>query len=413
MTDLSILVINQYYRPDVASSGQLLAELCQFLCETGISVDVVTGQPSYTSGSQETLPHEDLLGVQVHRVSLGQSVGRTTIGTRLMGYIKFLWRSWRLSKSIASLNKPNIVLTLSNPPIVGLIGGLVAKTHGIPYVYVLYDIHPDILLLTNWIKLPFPIVAIWNRINSIIFRYATIIIVPSESMRTTLVEKKNIPQSKIKIIPNWARPEISSNSSAQINKSEIGMNDQDLLFIYAGNIGIMQQLDPILDAASLLKDKPIKFLFLGDGTGKPHMEERVSNENLSHVSFLPYQPEDTFTQLIKLSDACFVTLEPGLDAYSAPSRAYTFMSAGSALITIMEPSSELAKLVTSYECGWNVTTGKELARLLTNLLDKRDELVDRGKRSADLYLSHYKKSTIMQQYVSLIHQLCIEKNKVK
>ena len=63
MTSKTILVINQYYRPDVASSGQLLSELCEFLYSECINVHVVTGQPSYTTGAPAGLSEQLLNGV--------------------------------------------------------------------------------------------------------------------------------------------------------------------------------------------------------------------------------------------------------------------------------------------------------------------------------------------------------------
>ena len=92
MNNRTILVINQYYRPDVASSGQLLAELCEFLSSGGITVHVVTGQPSYTTDAHPAPKEELLNGVIVHRVSLGKSIGKNNMATRFAGYCKFLWR---------------------------------------------------------------------------------------------------------------------------------------------------------------------------------------------------------------------------------------------------------------------------------------------------------------------------------
>ena len=93
-------------------------------------------------------------GVIIHRVSLGKSIGKTTLITRFAGYLKFMLRAWISARKIARKTNPDAVMTLSNPPIVGLIGGFVAKTQKIPFVYVLYDIHPDILIATKWMKLP-------------------------------------------------------------------------------------------------------------------------------------------------------------------------------------------------------------------------------------------------------------------
>ena len=397
----NLLIINQYYKPDVASSGQLLGDLCEFLCSEGMNIHVITGQPSYTTNAQTTAKFEVLNGVYVHRVPMGTSVGRKTLTTRILGYLRFLWGSWRLSFSIARDIQPDIILTLSNPPFVGLIGKTLAKRLKKPYLYVLYDIHPDILLATKWVKIPLFAIKLWGCINSTIFKTTTKIIVPSESMKSTLLNK-HVPADKVIVIPNWARPEINQDDLPRLTKADLGVPEENVLLLYAGNIGIMQQLDPILDAAVELQKQPITFLFIGEGTSKDRLMLRVREENLTNVIFLSYQPELRFAQIVSLSDSCFVTLLPGLDAYSAPSRAYTFLSAATSIITIMPESSELSQLVTSNECGWNVSNSEQLTNLLTRLMLNKDQYEMKGIRARDLYWNNYQENLIMKKYAKVI-----------
>lgn len=402
MINSTILVINQYYRPDVASSGQLLAELCEFLSSSSITIHVITGQPSYTSDAPSVLPEEISNGVIIHRVSLGNSIGKNTLITRFSGYLKFLLRSCILATKIARKTNPDVVMTLSNPPLVGLIGGFVAKRRKIPFVYVLYDIHPDILIATRWMNIPQIILKLWHLVNYVIFRSAATIIVPSETMKATLVNSKSLNGDKIHVIPNWARPEIKPQLYPTSIKQNIGIPPQEIMLLYAGNIGIMQQLDPILDAACKLRKTPLHFVFIGEGEKKEELVERVRLEGLVNVHFLPYQPEEQFAQIVLESDACFVTLLPGLDSYSAPSRAYTFLSAGTAIITIMPNDAELAKLITAEQCGWNVTTSDQLAQLLENLSHNRDEYILKGNNAQSLYSDHYKEHIIMERYLKIL-----------
>ena len=402
MNNRTILVINQYYRPDVASSGQLLAELCEFLSSGGITVHVVTGQPSYTTDAHPAPKEELLNGVIVHRVSLGKSIGKNNMATRFTGYCKFLWGSWILSRKVARTTNPNLVITLSNPPIVGLLGGILAKTRKIPFIYILYDIHPDILIATKWMNIPRILIRAWNYTNSFIFKCATTIIVPSSAMKATLIDQKSLTEDKIKVIANWARPEVKDQGFSTSIKTKLGIPQDHVMVLYAGNIGIMQQLDPILDAAIRLSKMPIHFLFLGEGEKKSELIQRVTEQKLTKVHFLPYQPEQQFSQIVLESNACFVTLQPGLDAYSAPSRAYTFLSAGTAIITLMHEDTELAKLITNEQCGWNVVNGDQLCQLLENLLENPDEYDTKGNRAKKLYLDNYHESIIMDLYLQVI-----------
>lgn len=402
MTKRTIVVINQYYRPDIASSGQLLAELCEHLSSQGLTVHVITGQPSYTPDAPTAPECELLNGVTIHRVSLGKSIGKNTLSTRISGYCKFLWRSCVLTHKVTREANPQLIMTLSNPPIIGLVGGLVAKRRKIPFIYVLYDIHPDILIATKWMTIPKIFIKVWNISNSLIFRWATKIIVPSSTMKTTLVSSKSINPDKIRVIPNWARPEIKGQSSGTSTRSNLEIPQEHTVVLYAGNIGIMQQLDPILDAAYNLRKMPIHFLFIGEGEKKAELVLRANQEELTKVHFLPYQTEKQFAQIVLDSNACFVTLQPGLDAYSAPSRAYTFLSAGTPIISLMPEDTELAKLITSKECGWNVTNSDHLTQLLEYLLDNPDEYRTKGNHAQKLYFANYEESIVMGQYLKVI-----------
>jgi len=402
MTPKTILVINQYYRPDVASSGQLLSELCEFLHSAGINVHVVTGQPSYTTDASPVLSDEMLNGVQIHRVHMGSSTGKANLRIRCIGYFRFMLGAWYLSKKVSRINHPDAVITLSNPPTVGLIGRMISKKHKVPYIYVLYDIHPDILTTTNWIRLPNTVIKLWHFINSIIFKSATKIIVPSHTMKNTLVHFKSLDEQKITVIPNWARPEIKVSDVSYAIRSKFNIPKDHTILLYAGNIGIMQQLDPIIDAAYNLLGKPIHFLFLGEGESKSALIEKANTAQLSNITFLSYQPEEDFAQIVAESNACIVSLQAGLDAYSAPSRAYTFLSAGKPLITLMPETSELAVLVRNNSCGWNATDSDKLTTLLQTLITTPEEYGIRGQNAAKLYRTKFGRTIIMNQYLNEI-----------
>ncbi|HDN19620.1 MAG TPA: glycosyltransferase WbuB [Candidatus Acetothermia bacterium] len=397
-----LLVVNQYYAPDLASTGQLAAEICGYLAKRGVEAHVVTAQPCYTASSPEAPLYEAVNGVHVHRVPMGRLRGRERMVVRVAGYLRFLWGAWRMARKLAKSERPDVVLTFHNPPFVGLIGAYLAHKYGARFVYAPYDIHPDILVATRWTFLPRPIIWLWERLNRWILRSAETVVVLGEGMRRTLVEGKGVPLDKVKVIPTWGRPELKPMSHKQPIRGELGISEGELLLLYSGNMGIMHPLDPILDAAALLRGEPVRFLFVGDGAKRQHLVKRVEKEGLDQVSFLPFQPEDRFIQLVAASDACLVALEPGLERLAVPSRAYTFLSAGRPLITIMAPEADIARLVTEQGCGWNVTTGEELAELIRQLLSERQELVRRGERARAVYEERFQRERVLEQYARII-----------
>ena len=397
-----LLVVNQYYAPDLASSGQYLAELCEAFAESGMEVHAVASQPSYTDGAVPAPEFEVLNGVNVHRVSVGDSVGRERMRTRVSGYAKFMFNAWRKADALARTLAPDIVLTFSNPPTVGLIGARVSRKYGARYVYVLYDIHPDVVMATGFAKLPPPVVWAWNRMNRFILRRADTIVVPGRAMVDTLVEKKGITRDRVKVIPNWGRPEVGFAKQSESLRRELGVAEGELMLLYAGNIGILQQLDPILDAAREVRDEGVKFVFLGDGARREELTNRAVREGMTNVSFLGYQPEERFRSILTSADACLVTLQPGMDRLSAPSRAYTFLSAGRPLVVMMPPDSELAQMVSETKTGWNVLDGQELANLARTLKGNLREIEQHGENASALYNQRFTKSRVSQEYIKLL-----------
>lgn len=397
-----LLVINQYYAPDVASTGQLAAEICSSLARQGFEVHVVTGQPSYTVSSPKAPRFEVLDGVHVHRVPMGRFRGRERMMVRFGGYLRFMWGAWRMAREIVKTERPDSVFTFHNPPFIGLIGAYLARHYQLRYTYALYDIHPDILIATRWTFLPRPLVWLWERLNHWVFSEADAVIVLGEGMKRTLVEGKGVPSEKVHVIPTWGRPELEPAPRNQPIRDELGIVDEELLLLYSGNMGLMHPLDPILDAAAELQGFPVRFLFVGDGTKRQHLVRRVENEKLNSVTFLPFQPEDRFIQLVAASDACLVALEPGLEELAVPSRAYTFLSAGRPLLTIMAPDADIARLVTEECCGWNVTDGPELAGLIRSLLEDPGELVRRGQQARAVYEARFQRAKIIQEYVDVL-----------
>jgi colanic acid biosynthesis glycosyl transferase WcaI len=400
---MNLLVINQYYAPDIASTGQLAAELCESLASQGFELHVVTGRPSYSSVSPEALAFEIRNGVQVHRASIWFK-GREHLTARIFGYLQFLWGAWWKARRLVKGESFDAVVTFHNPPFVGWLGAILASKHRIPFVYVLYDIHPDVLLATGW-KLPWLLVKAWEGVHRYILGKATFVIVLGQAMKETLM-KKGVADEKIITIPLWGRPELQPLTWEQVLtvRKELGIDEKSLLLLYAGNMGIMHPLDALLDAATALKSEPVYFLFIGEGVKRPQLVSRATREGLTRVAFLPYQPEGRFAQIVGAADACFVVLQPGLERLAFPSRTFTFLSAGCPLITFMSPEAELAQLVKQNECGWNVMTVEELVTLIRRLLSQPDELAWKKAVAREIYTRYFQREKIVEQYAKVIHE---------
>ena len=399
-----LLVINQYYPPDVASTGRYAAAICSALARHGYEVHVVTGQPSYTAASPRAPNYELLDGVHVHRVSLGPFRGRERLTTRLGGYLLFLWGAWRYARHLLRTRRFNLIITFHNPPFVPVIGASLASRRTIPYVYIPYDIHPDVLVATGW-PIPKPVVWAWDRLNRWIFQQAHAVVVLSDGMKSVLVQNKGVAETKVRVIPLWGLPEFEALPPGDAIRKELGIGTGDLMLLYAGNLGILHPVDPILDAAVNVRDLPVHFVFVGDGVRKQQLAARAQELRLARVHFLPFQPEERFAQFVAAADACIIVLGPGVEQLALPSRAFTFLSAGKPVITLMAPHADIARLITRTGCGWNVSNGEQLAALLRELVRDTAKVKEKGAQARTVYRERFRRAVVLQAYISLVNSL--------
>lgn len=399
-----LLFVNQYYAPDVAASGQIAADLCEGLTKRGFEVHVVAGQPSYRDEVPEQPAEEVLNGVHVYRVAI-RSRGRATMRSRLIGYWTFLRRGSSVAKRIARSIRPDVVVTLSNPPLVGTIGERIAKDLSIPFVYLLHDIHPDALVASGWLRLPKFLVKLWDRAHRKILRKATKVIVLGEGMKGTLVTKKGVDAGRVGVIPLWGRPEIRCGDGAREARRRLSISEDEFVVLHAGNMGIMHPLDPIIDAAKSLQGREVRFVFLGDGPRKAHVAERVQKEGISNVLLLGYVSQNEFLDWVRASDACVVGLEPGMEGLAVPSRAFTFLSAGKPLIATMSPAADVARIAVEGRCGWVAENAEAVRTVIARAIENRSDLREMSANAERTYQTSFARESVLDQYAELFGSL--------
>ncbi len=397
----NVLVLNQYYPPDVASTGQYAADIAAGLARAGAGVQVITAQPSYAASSTNAPAEEVRDGVRIARLPMPRARGRERMLNRVLGYARFLIQARSRARGLTRTGAFDTVVTFHNPPFLGLVGAGLVPRRARRFIFVSYDVHPDALLVAGW-KIPRVLIALWNRINRRIYRKAERIVVLVEGAKRILVEKNGVAAGKIAIIPLWGKPELEPIPPDPEILTELGIPSEALVLLYAGNMGIMHPLESILAAAAELRDANVHFLFLGEGVKRKTLAARAEAEGLSKVRFLPYQPEARFVRILSAADACFVSFGPGMEEITIPSRTYTFLSAGKPIVTIMSPDAEVARLAADSACGWNIASGPELAALALRLAGDRKILARAAVNARAVYVRDYRRDIILDRYVRLI-----------
>ena len=166
------------------------------------------------------------------------------------------------------------------------------------------------------------------------------------------------------------------------------------VLLYAGNYGLYQNFDTILDAAKkLLKAgrRDITFVLVGDGAKRDHIEQRIADEGIANVRLFPFVNAEDFPDLLASANAALVTLEPGAEAVGVPSKFYCILASGRPVIAIMAPTSEVSRVVEEASCGIRVnqqdTTG--LVNAITKLAQSPQMCDTMGKNARNVLESSY------------------------
>ena len=291
---------------------------------------------------------------------------RSTIFHRIITWSLFLLQCLSYLFSRSDIKK---LVLVSNPPFLPILGLFFSKKRRIIFDVIVYDIYPEILRKSGYVKSHSWIFLKWNIINREIYSCANKIFTISNSMKSEI--QKCSPKSRVTVIYPWA----NTNFIKPIPRSKNWfVKKYDLLkkiiILYSGNMGISHDLETVLNVAKNLNNSnpEFHFLFIGDGAKKAKIQSFGNVENLKNITCLPFQNSTVLPFSLTSAHFGVITMEEGSQDLSLPSKTFYQLSAGNALIGISKEGSELDILISENDCGFSVRNGevKELSSYLRN-----------------------------------------------
>jgi glycosyltransferase involved in cell wall biosynthesis len=334
----SILFINRVYPPAEGATGEMLRDLAEGLAKRGWDVQVLVS----------SLPHEPAQstrnGVVITRTGL--AISKKNLILRAIGYAAifpaFFIKALRLPRT-------DFVVTMTDPPMLAVIGPIIAHFKKNQAIHWAQDIYPEVAEELGVLAKGGLLANILRSIStSTLKRYHAVI-----SLGRCMAERlrhRGVPENKIHRIPNWAPPifsiEKNRNPFRKINALE-----GDFVVAYSGNMGMAHEFDAILDAAESLRGHPIVFLMIGGGPRKSEIQSEAIRRNLTNLRFLPHQPKESLSESLSAADAHLVSMKLALCGLVVPSKFYGVLAAGRPCLFIGPPDSEIAQILVESEAG--------------------------------------------------------------
>ncbi len=377
---MKILLMNQFFWPDEAATSQLLTDVARALASRGHEVSVLCAEASY---GVQAASADDPPPVRIHRVK-SIAFARNSIG-RLLSYASYFGGC--LLHGLRA-ERPDIVVSLTTPPLLSLVGTLIHKLRKSRHFIWEMDVYPEVAVGLNYFKRGgilervIGTLADWSR------RDADGILALGPCMRDLLVRRGTDPD-KISVVENWAD---GTNFQTRSSATSDGGQGTPLRILYSGNLGLAHDVETILETMRELKDDSrFRFIFAGGGGRRKQLEEICRAENLERVEFRPYAQRSALGQSLSEGDIGLVTQLPAALGSVVPSKVYGLMAAARPILFIGPPEATPARIIHAFNCGWQINCSESgaLVGLLKTLADQREQVRVAGQRARSAFLRHY------------------------
>ena len=393
-----LLVLNQYYWPGFEATAQLLTELCEALAEE-MEVKVVTGVLHGHEDEPRRTVHN---GVEIVRVP-STSFERSKIFARASNYASYLTNAllWGVRGA-----RPDVVLCMTDPPIVANIALLVARRYRAPLVVISQDVFPEIAVQLKRLENP-ALMSLLRGLVGLYLRRADRIVAIGETMRRRLEEKGADPE-RLRVIPNWVDTKRLTPHDKANTWARGGDLQSKFVVMHSGNVGHAQDLDSLVRAATFLRDlDDLAIMIIGMGARHAELVALSKLLEVDRVHFLYYQSRAMLPQSLSAADIHVVGLAPGLAGYVVPSRLYGILAVARPVIVAADAESETAQVVKHIGCGIVVPPGRPelLARAIRDAHDGTYDLQEMGALGRRWVEREADRTVAVRRYRDLLFEL--------
>lgn len=402
-----VLIHSLVFNPDGVSTAYLYGDIAKSLKDKGFDVVVLTTTPHYNKVESQIqkqplkwkiwglLKKSTFDGIKVYHVP--QKKFKST-PLRLIGFVY-----WHIVSFFAALCIKNVDVILSpSPPLtIGLLNAWLGKIKGAKVIYNVQEVYPDILGKNSGV--------VFNSLSYLeryIYNNSDGVTTIDRVFYDTIVNRFKDP-SKLQIIPNFVDTSLYKplENCPNLDKDLFVQND-NIKLLYAGNIGMAQDWDTLVELAKKTLGKPIDYYVIGEGMMRDYLREKILEFQLDNIHLLPYQQRELMPEIIAFSDIQFIFMEPKVAAQGFPSKVYTIMACGKPIIVCSPENTPIVNFLSPIGCAniYTEVSPQEKADDISNWLESvtRNELVQMGERGLKLIADNYSKEVVTQKYVNLI-----------
>ncbi|MCG2634292.1 MAG: glycosyltransferase WbuB [Gammaproteobacteria bacterium] len=409
---MRILLYSVNYAPEPISTGKFTGELGQFLAERGHDVQVICAPPYYPDwqvwrsyrawwyrSEQIAVESQGAGSLRVWRCPLW--VPRQPTGLkRLLLLLTFAFSSFPVALSQLRF-RPDVVLLVEPSIAVAPTALLVARLTGAVAWLHVQDFELEAALGLGLLK-GGRFARFARAIDRWLHRRFDRVSTISNRMRERLVAM-GVVESRLALLPNWVDTGLifpAPDSDGDL-RQQLGLSQDKVIALYAGNLGEKQGLELVIEAARLLKhDDRIAFVLCGQGAARDRLQRMAIG--LENIHWLPVQPLDRLNMLLNMGDIHLLPQLAGAADLVMPSKLTGIFASGRPVIATVAEQTELASAIAGK--GVRVDPG-DVAGLVVALCQLRDHpqlRAEQGERARHYALEQMDKARLLGRFTAAL-----------
>jgi colanic acid biosynthesis glycosyl transferase WcaI len=408
---MNILIVTQYFYPE----SFRINDIAFNLAKRGHQVTVLTGTPNYPEGKfykgfgwfKKT--KENIEGVNVIRVPI---IPRGKAGKirLLLNYLSYAFAASIVGPFICHARFDVILAFQLSPATIGIPAVVMKKIKKAPLLFWVQDLWPESISAVGAAKSSSPFLKPIGSLIKFLYAKSDRILVQSKAFESS-IKKYRQDIDTLDYLPNCAE-KLYKPLSLNKETSEYKQMLKGFRVMFAGNIGVAQDFDTILKAASILKDQnDIKWIIIGDGRAKTWVEKRVHELNLSDVfQFLGKHPVEKMPRYFSNADVMLVTLkkEP-IFALTIPAKIQSYLACAKPIVAGLD--GEGARIIDESGAGisCNAEDPKALSEAVIKMYKKSSSQRDKmGLAGRDFFLNNFESDMLVSRLENWMYEVFLD-----
>ena len=406
-----ILIYSLVFSPDGVSTAYLYNDLALGFQKKGYEVFVLTSTPHFNliEGALNKQPlqkrflglfyQSDFNGTKVFHIPLKKH--KSTL-LRMLSFI--YWHKISFFVGLF-LKRPDVILTPSPPLTSGLLSILLAKLKGAKTIYNVQEIYPDLLINLGHLKNAFAINFL-KTLERFVYNCSTAVTTIDKQFYNIIIPRIK-QESNLHIIPNFVDTDLYVTESSTKLPAEFLSKPGFTNMLYAGNIGLAQEWDLVLNVAKEIKGESITIWIIGEGVKKEYLKSQIEKHQLSNIKLLPYQDRKYMPAINLFADFHFIAMDKSMENEGFPSKVYSIMASGRSMVIVSSENTPITSFLNETSTSLLVTDHSLLGfkNAVLKLATDKELRISLGANGRKIIDQYYTKEKVISQYLNLFENL--------